>query len=714
MKSILLISTIFIAFFLEGIMYPNEAMPENKLNHLAKEKSPYLIQHAQNPVDWYPWGDEAFEKARKEDKPIFLSIGYATCHWCHVMAHESFEDKEVAELLNKYFVAIKVDREERPDIDSIYMSVCQAMTGRGGWPLSIFMRPDAKPFYAGTYFPKETRIGIPGFIEILERIHNAWTERRSAINAASEKVTDAISFKSNLPSASHVLGEDALKIGFKQLKDSFDKDNGGFGSSPKFPTPHQLSFLLRWYKRSGNTEALKMVEKTLDSMRRGGIFDQIGFGFHRYSVDPIWLVPHFEKMLYDQAMLAIAYTEAFQVTGNAKFAQTAKEIFTYVLSDMTSPEGGFYSAEDADSEGEEGLFYVWTLDEIIMHLGKEVGEVACGFYGIDKKGNFENGLSIAHEPEFPERFAKSRGISLAKLKTTIEQARNKLFQIRKQRVHPLKDDKILTSWNGLMIVALAKAYQAFGEPAFAEAATDSANFILKHLKTKDGRLLRRYRTGDAAYPGYLDDYAFFVWGLIELYETTFEVHWLEQAVSLNKDMIDIFWDKKGGGLFFTGKGNETLITRSKDVYDGAIPSGNSVAALNLFRLGRMTGNVDLEHKAEQLLKTFSNQVMAYPAGFTQFLSALDFLVGPGKEIVIAEDGGGKATAEIVKSIHRKFSPNKVVLLKHQGKEGQRLASVSPFVEPMTPGENHPTVYVCEQYACKKPITAIDQLKAVLK
>ncbi len=694
-------------------MFLNATTQKKIFNHLVNEKSPYLIQHSQNPVDWYPWGDDAFEKAKKEDKPIFLSIGYATCHWCHVMAHESFEDEEVARVLNNYFVCIKVDREERPDIDGIYMSACQAMTGRGGWPLSIFMTPDEKPFYAGTYFPKEGRIGMPGFMEIMERINSAWTDNRSSIIEAGEKIIDAIRFRSDLPLSPHVLGADALKICFEQLNDKFDKHNGGFGSSPKFPMPHQLGFLLRWYKRSGDLEALKMVEKTLGSMRRGGIFDQIGFGFHRYSVDATWLVPHFEKMLYDQAMLAMAYTEAFQVTGKVRFARAAKDIFTYVLRDMTSSGGGFYSAEDADSEGEEGLFYVWKPEEIKKHLGKETGELVCEFYGIDKKGNFEDGFSIAHEPEFPERFAKSHGISPAELESTIERARKHLFQIREQRVHPLKDDKILTSWNGLMIAALAKAYQAFGDITYADAAKASANFILKHLKTKDGRLLRRYRNGDAAYPGYLDDYAFFVWGLIDLYEATFEVYWLEQAVCLNKDMINIFRDEKSGGLFFTGKGNETLITRSKDVYDGAIPSGNSAAALNLLRLGRMTGNVDLEHKVEQLVKTFSNQVTAYPAGYTHFMSALDFMVGPGKEIVIASDGP-HATEKIVKLIHRKFLPNKVVLLKHQGEEGKRLATVIPFVEYMTPMNNNPTVYVCEQYACKNPITSIDQLEAVLE
>jgi uncharacterized protein YyaL (SSP411 family) len=713
MKFISLIFIILIAFFMEGMMHSNEASQATRLNHLAKEKSPYLIQHADNPVDWFPWGEEAFNKAKKEDKPAFLSIGYSTCHWCHVMARESFEDEAVAELLNKYFVAIKVDREERPDIDTLYMSACRALTGRGGWPLSIFMTPEGKPFYAGSYFPKEGRLGLPGFMEILNSINGAWIENRSGIIAASEKVSDAIRLKSDLPTASRGLSEETLKTAFQQLQNNFDKNNGGFGSAPKFPTPHQLTFLLRWHKRKADPGALKMVEKTLVSMRKGGLYDQIGFGFHRYSVDPIWLVPHFEKMLYDQAMLAIAYTEAFQVTGDNRFEKTAKEIFTYVLRDMTSPDGGFFSAEDADSEGEEGLFYVWTPEEIKKHLGNEMGKLVCSFYGIDERGNFEGRNSIAHIPELPERFAKSQGISLVEFEDRLENARERLFQTRKQRTHPLKDDKILTAWNGLMIVALAKASRVFGDPTYAAAAKASANFILKHLKTKTGRLLCRYRNGDAANPGFLDDYAFFGWGLIELYEATFNVAWLEEAIAINKDMLDIFWDAKAGGLFFTGKGNEALITLSKEIYDGAIPSGNSVAALNLIRLGRMTGDVNLERKAEQLVKTFSNQIIAYPAGYTQFLSALDFMVGPVKEIVIAGNDD-KATEEIVSYIHQKFMPNTVVLLKYKGESGKKLASVSPFVEAMTPVNNKPTVYVCEQYTCKEPVTDISRLKAVFK
>ncbi|MBW1852678.1 MAG: thioredoxin domain-containing protein, partial [Deltaproteobacteria bacterium] len=605
-------------------------------------------------------------------------------------------------------------REERPDIDNIYMTVCQALTGRGGWPLSIFMTPEAKPFYAGTYFPKTGRMGMPGLMDILIHIASLWEKERSSLISDSEKITDLIRPKPDSKKSSHSLGDDTLKMGYENLKDSFDSINGGFGSQPKFPTPHQLTFLLRWHKRNPDSGALKMVEKTLEAMRRGGIFDQIGFGFHRYSVDAKWLVPHFEKMLYDQALLAMAYTEAFQVTGKDNFSETAKEIFTYVLRDMAAPEGGFYSAEDADSEGKEGLFYIWTPKEVERHLGKDPGELICRFYGITEEGNFEDGDSIAHVPVSHKRFAESEGISLPELETTLESAREKLFNVRKQRIHPLKDDKILTSWNGLMIAAFAKGYQVFGDRAYADAAKGAADFILKKLKTKDGRLLRRYRQGDAAYPAYLDDYAFMVWGLIELYEATFEVAWLEEAVLLNKSMMDIYWDIKDGGLFFTGEGNETLIMRSKEIYDGAIPSGNSVAALNLLRLGRMTGNVDLEQKAEQLINTFAGQVTSYPAGYTQLLAALDFVIGPGKEVVIAGDTGTEATQSMVRTIQNKFLPNKVVLLKHQGAEGQRLANLSPFVEAMGPVNRKPTVYICEQYTCKSPISDISELEKVLK
>ena len=694
-------------------MYAADEKPKSASNRLVHEKSPYLLQHAGNPVDWYPWGEEAFKTAKKEDKPIFLSIGYATCHWCHVMAHESFEDGEVAQLLNKDFIAIKVDREERPDVDKIYMSVCQALTGRGGWPLSIFMTPEGNPFFAGTYFPKSSRMGLPGFMDIINQIAALWQGDPERLLRTSEEITSHIRSRPDSSTPVHALGPDTLKKGYLQFERTFDPNWGGFGPAPKFPSPHHLTFLLRWHKRSSGSKALEMIEKTLDAMRRGGIFDQIGFGFHRYSVDERWLVPHFEKMLYDQALLAMAYTEAYQATGKVKFAQVAREIFTYVLRDMEAPHGGFYSAEDADSEGKEGLFYLWTPQEVKKHLGEELGDLLCRFFDIGEAGNFEEGRSIPHMPVSPQIFAKKEGMDLTGLEAALKDARNRLLDIRKKRIHPLKDDKILTSWNGLMIAALAKGYQVLGDQAYADAARRAADFILKNLRTAGGRLLRRYRQGDAAYPGYLDDYAFLVWGLVELYEATFEISYLEEAIALNESMIDIFWDKRDGVLYFTGKGNESLITRSKEIYDGAIPSGNSVAALNFLRLGRMTGNIDLEQRAEQLLRPFSRQVADHPMGYTQLLVALDFMVGPSQEIVIAGDPSLESTRAMIDTIQRSFLPNKVLLLQPHGSEGRRLASLSPFVEGMGSVNNRPTVYVCEEYACKRPITDLDALQAAL-
>ncbi len=706
--------SVFLLFSYSGDhVYSADVKQKRTSNRLIDEKSPYLLQHAGNPVNWFPWGEEAFRKARNEDKPIFLSIGYATCHWCHVMAHESFEDEEVARILNQNFIAIKVDREERPDVDQIYMSVCQAMTGRGGWPLSIFMTAESKPFFAGTYFPKSSRMGMTGFMDLLSQIASIWQNDRQKILKASEEITQAIK-SSNAGGPGHAVGSDTLKKAYEQLTRAFDPNWGGFGTAPKFPTPHNLTFLLRWHKRSFDPSALKMVEKTLDAMRRGGIFDQIGLGFHRYSVDREWLVPHFEKMLYDQALLTMAYTEAYQTTGKAKFGQVVREILTYVLRDMTAPEGGFYCAEDADSEGKEGLFYVWTPGEVKKHLGDRLGDLFCRFYDISDAGNFEDGLSIPHIPVDPETFAKKEGMGLKELETVLEDARQKLFIVREKRIHPLKDDKILTAWNGLMIAALAKASQALGDQAYADAARKAADFILKNLKTADGRLLRRYRQGDAAYPGYLDDYAFLVWGLIELYEATFDISYLEQAVAMNKEMIDIFWDKQGGGLYFTGKGNELLVMQNKEIYDGALPSGNSVAALNFLRLGRMTGNIGLEQKYEQLIRHFSAQVTEHPIAHTQLLAALDFVVGPSREIVIAGDPTLDDTQTMINAIYRKFLPNKVLLFRPQGLGGKKLAGLSPYTEFMAPVNHKPTVFVCEQYACQAPITDMGQLETALK
>jgi uncharacterized protein YyaL (SSP411 family) len=687
---------------------------DRRPNHLIREKSPYLLQHADNPVDWYPWCQEAFQKAKKEDKPIFLSIGYATCHWCHVMAHESFEDEEVAKLLNQSFVSIKVDREERPDIDQIYMSVCQALTGQGGWPLTIFMTPEGNPFFAGTYFPKSSRMGLIGFVELLTRVSSLWGRDRERILQDSEEIRKAIQKEASSGAAGPVLDQGVLSKAYGHFLNAFDAARGGFGKAPKFPTPHHLTFLLRWYRRSKDPQAASMVQKTLEAMRNGGIFDQIGFGFHRYSVDERWLVPHFEKMLYDQALLAMAYTESYQALGKVQHAKVVREIFTYVLRDMTSPEGGFYSAEDADSEGKEGLFYIWTPPEVKKHLGENLGDLFCRFYGISPEGNFEEGTSIPYISQTPESFAAQEKMGLTELEEALKKARKDLFHVREKRVHPLKDDKMITSWNGLMIAALAKGYQAFRDEAYAQAAQKAADFILQRIRTAHGQLHRRYRHGHIAHPGFLDDYAYLIWGLIELYEATFEVRYLQEAIHLNQIMIELFWDAERGGFYFSGRDNEALISRPKDVYDGAVPSGNSVAALNLLRLGRMTGKVDLEKKADQLLQVFSTPVAEYPMAFTHLLIALDFMMGPSQEIVIAGDPALEETRAMIAVVQQSFLPNKVVLLRAEGYVGQKLSTFSPFVEGMQPLNERPAVYLCENYTCKTPLTDLAALKAALK
>lgn len=682
-------------------------------NRLSQEKSPYLLQHANNPVDWYPWGEEAFTRAREEDKPIFLSIGYATCHWCHVMEHESFEDAEVARLLNENMIAIKVDREERPDIDGIYMTVCQMLTGRGGWPLSIFMTPDRKPFYAGTYFPKSGRMGMAGFMDILRSVRNLWRQDRGRLLGVCDQIIESMREKKGAEDAV-TLGLDTLAKGYEQLRQMFDAQWGGFGNAPKFPTPHHLTFLLRWHRREPESQALSMVEKTLTHMRNGGIFDQVGLGFHRYSVDERWLVPHFEKMLYDQAMLGMAYAEAFQVTGNDTHAQTVRDIFEYVLRDMQGPEGGFYSAEDADSEGEEGLFYVWTPDEIKAILGDDRGALFCDYFDITPAGNFEHYRSIPHKPKTLEVFARLRGMSVDQLSDSLEVSRKQLYEEREKRIHPLKDDKVLTSWNGLMIAALAKGYQALGERAWLEAAERAADFVMRTLIDPSGRLRRRFRQEEVAHLGYLDDYAFFVWGLIELYESCFEIRFLEKAIDLNGRMLELFGDDETGACFFTGVDGEPLIVRDKPIYDGAIPSGNSVAALNLLRLGRMTGDPLLEQRGEKILAHFSSLVADYPSAYTQFLNAVDFALGPGQEVVLVGDRESPQFEQMRQALHMRFSPQRVLMARGSETDGGRLAELCPYVKPLSSLEGRATAYVCENYACRQPVNDPGALEQMLE
>ena len=680
----------------------------SRLNRLQYSKSPYLLQHAGNPVDWYPWGEEAFERARKENKPIFLSIGYSTCHWCHVMEHESFEDPAVAALMNETFVSIKVDREERPDIDKVYMSVCQMLTGSGGWPLTIIMTPQKEPFFAGTYFPKTGRFGRIGMTELVPRVSQLWQNRAEELKSDAEKIIQALRQDSDASPGAGELTSTELERAFEQLRDRFDSTHGGFGSAPKFPTPHNLYFLLRYWKRYGEPDALRMVEKTLEALRLGGIYDQLGFGFHRYSTDSEWLVPHFEKMLYDQALLALAYLETRQATGREDFARVAREIFTYVLRDMRSPEGAFYSAEDADSEGEEGKFYVWTDSEIRDVLEKEEAELVINAFNVAREGNFRDqaagGANIFHLKKDLPSLACEIGMPGKELEQKIESARAKLYARREKRVRPGRDTKVLTDWNALMIAALARGARVLGEETFEQAARQAADFILAGMRDSRGRLFHRYSDGEAGIAANLDDYAFTVWALLELYETNFKVSYLEAALELNRIMLERFRDdSRTGGFYFTADDAEELLLRQKELYDGALPSGNSVAALNLLRLGRITADVSLEQKAEAVGSAFSDLIKKTPAGFTQFLCALDFALGPSFEIVIAQGGSREDTAHLLKALRTRFLPNKVVLLRERGGEPE-ISRIAPFTMHNTSIDNKATAYVCLNYNCRLPTT----------
>jgi uncharacterized protein YyaL (SSP411 family) len=687
-------------------------------NRLINEKSPYLLQHAYNPVDWYSWCDEAFEKARRENKPIFLSIGYSTCHWCHVMEYESFEDIETAELMNKVFISIKVDREERTDIDNIYMTVCQMMTGSGGWPLSIVMTSDKKPFFSGTYFPKESRYGRIGFKELINNINEAWQNKRSEIETSADELTN---YLQNIKSSSGVsikLNPDILNIAYNNFEKRFDPVNGGFGSSPKFPSPHNLMFLLRYWKRAGDNKALEIVTKTLTEMRKGGIFDHIGFGFHRYSTDKNWLVPHFEKMLYDQALLIVAYTEAYQATQNIDFKNTAEEIIQYILRDMTSPEGGFYSAEDADSEGVEGKFYLWTEEELFKILGQDDANLVFKVFNTNPHGNFQDeatgkssGENIFHLTNTIEELAASINIDRNDLPLRFESIRKKLFNEREKRVRPYKDDKILTDWNGLIIAALAKAGSVLNNSKYIDAAERCSLFIEKYLMNKDGKLLHRYREGDSNITGNLDDYAFMIWGLIELYEATFKASYILKAVELTDTVLKHFWDESNGGFFFSPDYGEKLLVRTKEIYDGAIPSGNSVMLYNLIRIARITSDSVYENYAGNLLDYFSDSVQKAPSGSSFFLSAYEFMIGPGYEIIIAGNRKDPGTQNIINSIKQKFIPNKVLLLK----DSTDLNYSLPFeyLNSYNQINSKPTIYICKNFTCNLPTTNIAEVFRLL-
>jgi len=687
-------------------------------NRLINEKSPYLRQHAHNPVSWYPWGDEAFWEAGRTDRPVFLSIGYSTCHWCHVMERESFADKEIARLMNETFISIKVDREERPDIDSHYMAVCQLLTGGGGWPLTVILTPDKRPLFAGTYFPKESRFGLVGLKDLIGRVAEAWKSRRSELLSSTERILTALGEGAESPGgrkpSSAVLDQAA-----SELAGQFDAEFGGFGSAPKFPTPHHLTFLLRQARRKNDKKALAMVEKTLRAMRQGGIFDHLGFGFHRYSTDRRWLLPHFEKMLYDQALLALANTEAFQFTGQDEYMRTVEEILTYVRRDLRSPEGAFYTAEDADSEGEEGKFYRWELGEIEAVLPPSEAELAKSLFNLRPEGNFAepggrpSGRNILYLGRPPELASAELGISEEDLRKQIARIGSQLFHRREHRPRPLKDTKILADWNGLMIAALAKAAQAFGRTDYAEAAAAAAAFIRDKMTVK-GKLYHRSAEGEVAVPGFLDDYAFLIWGLLELYGASFEVGFLSWAAGLTEDVIRGFWDEKAGGFFFTSADHhEDLPLRRKELYDGALPSGNSVMVSNLLRLGRLLGRPDLEAKAGRIIEVFSGKISQYPAAYTQLLCGLDFALGPGREVVVVGRMDAPDTRALFDVLRKEFIPNTVVLFRPSEESDPEIVKLAPFAAEMRSLGDKATAYVCSNYRCERPTTEPAGLRSLL-
>lgn len=695
-------------------------MTQKVPNRLAREKSPYLLQHAYNPVNWFPWSEEAFDIAKRDNKPVFLSIGYSTCHWCHVMERESFEDAEVAELLNQHFVAIKVDREERPDIDALYMSVCQALTGSGGWPLTVLLTPDRKPFYAGTYFPKRRQWGRMGLMELLEQVKVKWEEDAAKMHSlgddllaelrrAAEEGGEGEAGAEGTPDAA---GEQLLHDAYRTYRSQFDEIYGGFGAAPKFPSPHNLSFLLAYSRTYNQPEALEMAEKTLEAMYRGGMYDHVGYGFARYSTDKRWLVPHFEKMLYDNALLAYVYLEAYQVTGKTLYAEIAESVFAYVLRDMTSPEGAFYSAEDADSEGVEGKFYVFSREEIEEALGKEDMHSYCNVYGITPEGNFE-GRSIPNLLKgLPDDLAEELGMNPLGLRTRMEEWREKLYAYRERRVHPAKDDKVLTAWNGLMIAALAKGAKALQKPEYAQAAARAADFIWTKLRREDGRLLARYRDGEAAYPAYVDDYAYLLWGLTELYEATGQPEHLRRAIELKDGLLALFQDEERGGFFFAGTDGEELPVRTKELYDGALPSGNAVALRMLLKLSAVTQDAGLRETAIRTARLLAGAAGQYPPGYAMALLGVLELTQGGAEWVLAGKKGDPALHGMIAAVQQAYLPGASLLVHWT--DGDGLTGLLPALGDKPAIHGEATAYECQNFACREPLTSLEAVRERLR
>ena len=697
-------------------------------NRLLQEKSPYLLQHAYNPVDWFPWGDEAFAKARRENKPIFVSIGYSTCYWCHVMEREVFENGEIARLMNEKLVCIKVDREERPDIDRIYMSAVQVMTGSGGWPMSVFLTPDLKPFYGATYIPPISKYGRPGFPEIVNKISELWQSDHERIFGTSAQLIEYLKTSDGQLSNGFQITRAILDSAFHRFQQIYDPEFGGFGRGPKFPRPVSFNFLFGYYARNGNDSALEMSLTTLSAMARGGMYDHLGGGFHRYSVDGQWRIPHFEKMLYDQAQLVNSYLDAYQISHDEQYAAIAGDVLSYVERKLTDPDGGFYSAEDAESATdasnpdakEEGGFYCWTSSEIEKIIGHEDAVIFKYRFGVQDAGNAlhdpmnvfsgKNILYIAHSIE---ETAEHLGKPVDLIESSLDNAVKKLFDEREKRQRPHLDDKFITAWNGLMVSAFARAYQILRDPKYLEIATQATEFIVKHLSdSKNRKLFRRYRDGDARFDGGLQDYSFFVSGLLDLYETSFDFRWMELAIELTSKQVELFWDEKYGGFFDTSGTDASLLFRTKEDYDGAEPTGNSVAILNLLRLSQMTDNKDWRTKAETCIKSFSVRLQQMPDALAQMLTGITWLLSSPKEIIIAGNPAANDTKILTAMVYENFMPNKIVMLvQDDGKKD--LASYLPFTRHMKMIDGKPTLYVCENYACRLPTNDPETAKQLL-
>ena len=727
--------TTLTVFFAAAVMQSPAAdsTPKMHTNALAHEKSPYLLQHAHNPVDWLPWGEAAFEKARKEGKPIFLSIGYSTCHWCHVMAHESFENEATAKLMNEHFINIKIDREERPDVDKVYMTYVQATTGSGGWPMSVFLTPDLKPFLGGTYYPPEDRYGRPGFPTLLLRISEAWKKDREGIIAHGNEVAEQLQKASASEAGGTVVGKEVLATALNYFTSTFDEELGGFGSAPKFPRPVALNFLFRTAAREGadsrdGKAAVGMALITLQKMAAGGMHDHLGGGFHRYSVDKFWHIPHFEKMLYDQAQLASSYLDAFQITHDAQYAATVRDVLDYVRRDMTSKEGGFFSAEDADSivehgkpEHREGAFYVWRKDEIDRVLGEEAARIFNRVYGVEADGNSPDGSDPHGEFKGQNTLIERLSIqdaaklfmkSEAEVAKSLADSRKKLFDLRTKRPRPHLDDKIITAWNGMMISAFARAAQILDDRTSLEAAQGSAKFIREHL-WKDGALIRSYREGASTVAGFADDYAALIAGLLDLYEADFDIAWLKWAVELQQKQDALFLDAEHGGYFSTAADAKHLLLRMKEDYDGAEPSPNSVSALNLLRLAQITGDAALTERAKKTIAAVSEQLGRFPAAMPQMLCALDASLGKPRQIVMAGPRDSDATRALLREVHTHYIPNRLLLLADGAAGQQWLGARLEFLKTVAPMDGKPAAYVCEDFVCQLPTSDAAKLRTLL-